>query len=378
MAYPELRLLGRWTHTGTQNANNTWSPPPVQNTEPSLPQGMLNGKQVSEVAFPVVYSPVGSGGSIDDLDYIQLVLDGTPYPYVYFSGRQDTNMAPAPNRIRRNLQLSFGLPFLARNGKPNSPMMATCPKYTQSVSVNAIAGSTAITHDYVVELWGYTYDSLQLAQLVPVYAFGKQRINDPLNNRSFTVPSRQIPSEGDWTRHWKKLSGGLQQSTNEGQINKLIRRARNSNATTVSQGYRFQYQNSSNSPAVAKPQDNLFWQLSANQAIWAERIGVRAPQPTSAGAGLSVAWLETPSEKQHQHPLGGMPVDYNLNEFSFGLVAGATNTFDALPQLPQGEQLLTDEEAYVTVVDNGQSVAANAITVGFSGVLIETGSGGTI
>ena len=378
MAYPELRLLGRWTHTGNQNANTTWSPAPVETTEPSLPQGMLNGKQVGEVAFTVVYSPVSASGTVDDLAYIQLVLDGQPYPYIYLSGRQDTNMAPAPGRIRRNPQLTFGKPFLARNGRPNAPMDATLPKFTQTVTVNAIAGNTAISDDYTVELWGFVYDSIQLATLVPVYAFPPQALPDVLNQRSFTVPARQIAAEGDWTKHWKKLGGGLQQSTAEGQIHKLIRRARNSNATTASQGYRFQYQNSSNSPAVQNPQDNLYWQLSANQAIWAERIGVRSPQPTAGGAGLLGAWIDTPSEAQHQHPFGGMPVDYNLNEYNFGLVQGATNKFDALPPLPQGEQLLTDETAYITVVDNGQSVSAEAIMVGFSGVLVETGAGGVI
>lgn len=379
MAYPELRMLGRWTHTGTQNASTTWSPAPVLTTEPSLPQGMLTGQQVGEVAYAVTYSPVSASGVADDLAYIQLVLDGQPYPYIYLSGEQATNMAPAPGRIRRNAQLAFGSPTLGRNGQANPPMLATCPKFTQSVTVNAIAGSTAINDDYTVELWGYVYDSQQLASLLPVYAFGPVLLNDPLNHRFFTVPERQIAAAGDWKGNWKKLGGGLQQSTKEGQIHKLIRKARNANATTVSQGYKFQYQNSANSPAVANPWDNLYWDLSADQAIWAERLGVRAPMPTSTGAGLSVAWIDTPGESQtHQHPTGGMPVDFNLNEFNFGQVQGSSNTYDALPALPQGSQLLTKETAFVTVVDNGQSVAANAVTIGFSGVLVETGAGGVI
>ena len=378
MAYPELRLLGRWTHTGTQNANTTWSPAPVETTEPSLPQGMLNGKQVGEVAFPVIYSPTSASGAVDDLEYVQLVLDGQPYPYIYLSGRQDTNMAPAPGRIRRNLQLNFGKSFVGRNGQPNAPLQATLPKFTQSVTVNAIAGGTNITDDYTVELWGFVYDAVQLATLVPVYAFPAQNVPDPLNGRSFIVPAREISAMGDWTKNWKKLGGGLQQSTVDGQIHKLIRRARNLNATTASQGYRFQYQNSSATPAVQNPQDNLYWQLSANQAILAERLGVRSPMPTSTGAALLGAWIDTPSEPNHQHPVGGMPVDFNLNEYNFGLAQGETNKFDAVPQLPQGEQLLTDETAYVTVVDNGQSVAANALMVAFVGTLVETGAGGVI
>ena len=378
MAYPELRLLGRWTHTGTQNANTYWSPAPVETTEPNLPQGYLTGKQVGEAKYMVVYSPVSAGGAIDDLQAVQLVLDGEPYSYIWLSARQDTNMAPAISRIRRNPLLSFGEPFLNRNGQVNAPTLATCPKFTDTITIQTLAGASNVTDDYTVEVWGYVYDSPLLAALAPVYGFGEQIIKDPGNSRQFVIPAKTVVAGGDWKTNWKKLPGGAQQNVDQGAIHKLIRQARNKNATTASETYKFQYQNSSNSPAVTYQHQNLYWSLTANQAILAERLGVRSPQPSSTGAELKAAWIETPSESQHRHPQGGIPAGYNLNEINFGLAQGETNKFDAVPLLPQGPQLLWNEVAYPTVVDNGTSVAADALMMAFVGTLVQTGSGNVI
>lgn len=384
MAYPELRLLGKWVNTNTANtglgkaANTIWAPPALATTEPSLPMGYLNGKQVGEVQYAVITSPVSSNGTIEDLRSVSLVLDNEDYQYIYLSGRQDTNMAPDPRRVRRGTIIKFGEPFFRHDGKLASVVDGTCPKFISSCSIRCEAGDTNIADDYTVELWGYVYDSVQLAKMAPSYHNDPFPINDPLNARVFMVPARTISARGDWRNAWTSLMGGMKQSTVGSAVYRMVRHARNANATTPSQGYRFQYQNSSASPAVRSSHDNMFFQLSASQAMVLLRFGVRSPAPTSAGAELLAAWVDTNSEQQHRHPAGGVPVGFNQNMLNFGLSQGETNKFDGVPNLIQGPQLLTDQEAYPTVVDNGTSIAANQIMVAMDALVIDAGGGNTL
>ncbi len=382
MASPELRLLGRWTNTNTastgrgKSPNTQWQPAPQLETSPALPQGMLNGKQVGEVRYAVVHSPVTSTGVAEDLEYVQLVLDGNPYPHIWLSGRQDTSMAPPPSRIRHGRIIEFGKPLVGRNGNPASLLDATCPKFISSVVPLCYAGATAITQDYTVDLYGYVYDSIDLVSWLPSYSPPDEKIVDRLNNRSFVVKGRTItPTGGDWKSAWLKLPGGSQQADQP--INAFIRRARNSNATTANQGYIFQYQNSSDSPAVPNPQDNLYFTVGSQQALLLERMGVVGPEaPNSGGYDVLSAWIQCTSENQQRHPAGGIPAGYNLGITRFGLVTGQTNLFDGVPDLPQGQQLLTDETAYATVVDNGTSIPADDIMVALVAKLVGTSNQG--
>ena len=386
MAFPELRLLGRWTNTNAstgagKQANTTWSPPPILTTEPALPQGMLKDTEVGEVALVVAYSPTSPNGAVDDLNDIQLVLDGSPYDYVHLSGRQDTSMVPPLARLRSGKPLWLGSPTWDRNGHPNDAVTATCPKFTESVTVNAIAGAAGIADDYTIDVYGYVYDAADLAALMPVYAPGDIVFPDRLNGRTLTIPGKIVTATGgSWLTNWKQLPGGTEQAISDtsARVFPLVRHARNANATAVSQEYQYQYQNSSESPAVQFSRDNLYFKLTKSQALIARRFGVKSPAPTASGAQLLTAYLSTPSEAQKRHPEGGIPADYNLGTTNFGLAAGETNKFDGVPDLPQGPQLIWGETGYPTTIDNGQSVAANAITVAFVATLIESGAGNVI
>lgn len=374
MAYPERTLLGRWKHTGTLAANTSWSPAPVQVTSPNLAQGLLNGKQVGEVEYGVCYSATSQSGVPDSLDRLQLVLDGDLYPYVWFTPRQNLNMIPPPNRIRRGKVLTLGSPFVGQNGAIAGLLDGTCPKFINSCTVQAYAGASDVTHDFTIELWGYVYDSVDLAKRVPVYNPPDVEIPDPLNGRVFTVVGRQVLADGDWRGAWLGLSGGLQQGlATQTPVFPMVKRARNANATTASEAYVPQYQNSSNSPAVSHPQDNMYFNLNTRQAILLKRFGVVGPAaPNSTGYDLLNAWVATVSEAQRQHPDGGIPAGYNRSEIRYGLVRGETNLFDALPELPQGQQLITNEVAYPTFIDNGTQVPADDVDFAISGIQIGT------
>lgn len=385
MASPELRLLGRFTNTNTASTgrgkapNTNWQPSPQLETVPALPQGMLNGKQVGEVRFAVIWSPVTSNGTVEDLQYVQFVLDGQPYPHIWLSGRQDTNMAPPPNRIRHGRIIDFGKPFVGRNGNVAGLLEATCPKFITSVVPLCYAGATAITQDYTVDLYGYVYDSIALANWVPTYAPPDVIIKDRLNSREFTVKGISVtPTGGDWRNGWLGLPGGPQQGSNTATpVHPFIRRARNANATTANQAYRPQYANSSDNPAVENPQDNMYFNLTAQQALLLDRFGLVGPaSPNATGYDVLSAWIQCTSEHQERHPQGGIPAGYNLGSTRFGLASGETNKFDGVPDLPQGQQLLTNETAYATFVDNGTSIPANGVMMALVGTLIGTASEG--
>lgn len=375
MAYPELRLLGRWKHTGTLDANTSWSPSPTSTTTPNLPQGQLNGKQVGEVAYAVIYSPVTALGATESLDRVQLVLDGVDYPYVWWSGRQDINMAPPPSNIRRGRILTLGQSFLGRNGEVSGLLEATCPKFVTSVAPKAWAGDSAVDDDFTVEFWGYVYNSVDLAKRVPAYDMANRAIPDPLNNREFTVVGRRVEAGGDWRSAWAALQGGAEQgSATAAPIFPIVRRARNKNATTVSEAYIPEYQNGTD--AVDYATDSMYFTLNARQAIFLQRFGVNGPDaPNSTGYDLKSAWVQTPGEAQQVHPYGGVPANYNRNEISFGQVAGQLNKFDTLPELRQGPQLLWNETAYPTFVDNGTSIPADDVKFAIAGVQIGPVSG---
>lgn len=385
MAVPELTLLGKWTNSNASSgagkaANTTWNPAAVQTTEPALRQGMINTNEVGEVLYMVVEPAEDSTGTSYDLPYVQLVLDGVVYEPIVLDGGKARNMAPRPNKLRRGLPIMFGLPVLNSQGRPNPWFEITCPKFTSTVSPQVIVGGTAVDADYTVYIWGFVYGAQWLAAQMPVIGGGGAKFADPLNAREFVVGSYELAAQGgSWRSQWKSAPGGPNQGYGAGAtVYKLVRRARNSNATTASQAYNFQYQNSSNSPAVARARDNMFWELTPTQAILLQNFGVRGPQPTSAGADLLAAWVNTPEEVQKRHPQGGVDVSYLNNQLRFGLAQGRADTYDPVPPLTQGTQLLWNERASLAVVDNGTSLAADSITLAMVAKVIETGSGNPI
>lgn len=380
MAWPELQLIGRFTHTGTLNAGATWTPAPASINEPNLPQGLLSGTQVGEVERMVVYSPVNPAtGTSDDLQFVQLSLDGVAYPYIWMSGRQDSAMAAPLNRLRRGSHISFGKPTFGLNGEVAGPLDATCPKFVTSATVTAWGGATNVTHDFTVELWGYIYDSVALAAIMPAYPAASvpimDRRKDPTSqNPRFTVVRGQVLAAGDWRGAWKALPGGMAQGESTSMpINKLIRVSLNKNATVANTLYDPNYSNG----AVATAQENLSFRLTARQAMLIERYGVNGPAaPNATGYDLLAAWLRLPSQQPDQAPAGGIPADYNRGEVRFGLARGETNKFEGVPPLPEGPQLATNENAILTYVDNGTSIPANDVRQAMVATLIGSNAEG--
>lgn len=381
--YPELRLLGRWTRSasqlGAQAPQTVWSPPPILTNDPQLPQGQILSTEVGAVAYVVIHPPVSSSGQYEDLARVQLVLDGVPYPWVWYHGRKDLNMAPDPIKVRSGSILLLGDPPYTDQSGPADPLRNTAPKFINSVSINAWAGSSPITDDYTIEVWGWTYDATKLAGLMPTYGGQNVVVSDILTGKAFTAVLPPVAANGDWRGAWKSLPGGPEQGTGTGTpIYKLVRRAKNANATTPSNMYIPQYENSSQTPAVEFSSDNLYFNLNARQALLIEGWGVDGPQaPNSGGSDLLSAWINTPSEGQHQrHPRGGVPADYQLGRTKFGLVPGEADRYLGVPQLDV-PILVTNEIAHLAFIDNGTSIPALNVAMALVGVYLgPSGQGG--
>jgi hypothetical protein len=380
--YPEIQLLGRWTRSaatlGTQDPNTVWSPPTILTNNPQLPQGQLTDRQVGAAAYLVI-EPPQSGTTYESLDRVALVLDGTEYPLVWYDGTKPTLTAPNPRKVRYGQIIWLGQPPYTQETGPAAPLDNTAPKFINSVSVNCYAGNTAITTDYTVEVWGWVYDSVKLASLMPTYGGANITMTDESTGATFTVVVPTISAAGDWRGAWTSLPAGPQQGGGNGTpIYPFLRRARNANPTTVNTAYIPEYQNSSQSPAVEHAHDNLYFQLNARQALLITAWGVNGPlAPNSGGYDLYAAWIDTPSEAGHpRHPRGGRPAQYQDSTTRFGLLAGASDRYAGIPQLDT-PVLVTNETAYLTFVDNGVSIPALQVTMALSGILLgPTGQGG--
>lgn len=384
MAWPERQLLGSWTYSvatsGNLGAGASTSFTAAAVNAPNLPQGLLNGNQVGEVESIICYSPINqSTGAADDLKYIQLVLDGQQYPFIYMSGRNDSTMAPAFSRVAYKPQfpyISLGQPTFGLNGTATPPLQATCPKFISSVVPMATAGTSAVTHDFTIELWGYVYSSVVLAQKMPAYGGGNYSINDARNNRTFVFPYPQVLANQDWRGAWTSLPGGLNQATGTTglPVNKFIRTSLNAVASTVNQAFVPSWTSSN----VANPWDNLFFQLNLQQAILVERYGVRGPAaPNSAGNDLLTGYLAVPNQAPQQAPAGGIPAAWLRSDMRYGLRLGLNlNDYDGVPFLPEGPQLVWNEQAYLTWVDNGVSIGSGNVRQAFVGTLIGSNAQG--
>lgn len=390
--YPELTLLGRFRHTGNFSAGSSWQPTPVRTTEPNYYQGMLNGKQVGELKRVVIRSPVSATGAADAIGRMQVVLDGgSPSQYISLDASLGTAMAPDPADVDTSASVAydFGDSIWDPNGRPRGLDRALCPKFhTSAVPIFYADASTTITDPFEAEFWGYIYDSTDLAKIMPVYNPPDVEIVDVLNDRSYMLRGRPIAADGDWRGNWTKLPGGPAQTMeprpSDGnrttKVLALARTSTNLNTIGTTSAYEFNYSGSGSVQGVSDPIQNLYWNLSRQQAILLQRFGVVGPLPTNASpsADLLTAWVETPSEVQKRHPAGGIPTNYWRNSLRYGLRSGQEKRFLAVPLLPQGPQLLTNEVAYPTVIAQGAAVAASAVSVAVTGIYAASGDENTI
>jgi hypothetical protein len=362
----ELRLLAEFVNTNTASTglgkapNTQWSPPPVTTVDPALPQGMLDSNQLGEVAFLEIISPVDAQGNPQDLHAVTLVLDNKPVDEnIWISGRDDTNMAPRRSRVWGSNIYSFGKSVVQAMKEQNAGglpawLTATCPKFTSSVSVECTAGATAITENYRVRIWGYAYTLSYLATAMPSFGGVDAVIKDQLNSRTLPAISKgTIFGGNDWSGNWASLPAGLSQGMPS--IWPMIRFAANAVATSAGQPYIYQFQNSAATPGVTEKDQNLYFNLGANEALVIRGLGIKAV------ANQLSAWVQTKSQAQTRHPAGGIPAGFYNNDVNFGAKQGISGAYDAIPRL--ADVVIWNEIAYPTTLDSGISIPSSVVPV---------------
>jgi hypothetical protein len=356
MEHYELQVLGDWLHTGAQAANTWWTPTP----QAGLAE--LEAHEVAEVVFIEVFPPVTGAGVDELLRKIILILDGKSYhPYVSVSGIRASLMTPPKVNIMGRELLALGVPMVnaVRNA---APMLAgTCPKYRDTVTIEALAGG-AITQDYRVRLWGYRYEAEDLPRVVGRTG-GPFEVRDVQRNRILTVDYPVIDVTEDT---WAQLPGGMDQKVPK--INPLLRYAYNLLATTPNTPYQFRYETG----AVTDRDENLYFPYDVeDRHLIVKGIGVRAP------ANLARAYMDIdgyPHPKSAGRAAPGFPTTQFNNPLHFGhafpMFAVDLPLYFAVPKLDI-PLLISKEKGFLAVQDNGAAVVLNTCVVALSGTLIE-------
>jgi len=353
MEHYELRLLADYYHTGAQ-AVNTWERP-----TPRTVGGELERDERAEVIFAEIFAPRNPAtGAGELLRKVIPVLDGERYgEYVSLSGIRESVMMPAKDRVWGAKLLSFGTPM------SSNPLLSTTLKYSHDITIETLAGATAIAHDYRIRLWGYVYKVDELAKVFGTMLFPASVV-DKVRNRTFTLVKAAIPVNGDT---WKTLPGGKDQSIPK--VNPFMRFAWNLKATDGKSGdYQFRYETGN----VLDSDEDMYFEFDEKDALLIEGLGIRAPANLEK-TGLRIAGDYHP-KGLFPTPESVAPATEGLNPLHFGhaypFFASNIPLFRIIPKLER-PLLIWNEIGMVVTRDDGTIIAANSIIAALTGIKVE-------
>lgn len=358
MALAELSILADFLHTGTQNAGTLYQPAAATGN------GELDADEVAEIAYVEIVSPV-SGGTPEDLDSIYLVIDGkSTQNLVNMSGRDDR----ATNPVRRHTLMNdsntefifFGKNIVESLRDPVPALSNTTFKAGNKITIITKAGSSNVTADYRVRVWGYKYDSAMLQRFPSRTMPGNFTIRDTRTGRDISVP---FPETEISINNWSLLPGGVDQD--KPSINPVLRFATNSSATTANTPYEFRFD-------LQNVEDNnkdlRFGYDVENKLFVARGLGARSH------ANLRYIWFDLDGEER---PADRFIVTENLNPIIFGK---GTPEFPAdlplylpIPQFSINDLIVYREKGVVKMQDNGTSIPTDGVTVALLGTEIDLG-----
>lgn len=348
MEHYEMRLLADYyfdaAAVGPQLAN-TWVRP-----TPRAVGGELEVDERAEVVYAEIFSPRTGPGAAEVLEKVIPVLDGERKgDYISLSGIRDSVMMPPRDRIWGAKLLSFGTPM------SSNPILSTTLKYSSNITVECMAGGSAINNDYRIRLWGYVYHLNELPTVFGTMVFPAY-LTERARARTLTLSKAPIAVTGD---SWKTLPGGKDQTIPK--IMPFMRYAWNFNATNGMQGdYQFRYTTGN----VLDSDENLYFEFDEKDALLVQGIGVRAP------ANLQFTGLRIAGD---YHPKGLIPTPRSftpetegLNPLHFGhaypFFVSHLSMFRAIPKLER-PLLIWNEIGMLIVRDNGTIIPAANLTV---------------
>lgn len=357
MEHHELRILYDWTiPLGTlPHVANTW-----QNPTPRAGGGELEKDEVAEVVFCEIVPPVTGPGVTELLRRVVINLDDVECPYISISGIRDHLMCPPKQHIWGNKLWSFGTPA------SNQPLLNTTLKYTDRVSISALAGAANITTQYRIILWGFVYKHRELPGVFGTMQF-PATIVDKARGRILTLAKSPIMVSA---QTWKQLPGGKNQSVPK--VNPYGRFAFNFAATDGAQGeYPFRFETAQ----VLNASEDMYWDFGPMDALLIKGVGMYAGVP---GTNLNWTYLMIDGDI---HPKGGLPTMPGWptrplnNPIRYGWGSPVWPVilplYYAVPLLDRA-MLVWNEKAYLACRDSGVGVvAANAVVACVTGTRIE-------
>lgn len=339
MQRKDLMPIAIFEHTGTQSAGNQW-----ETTK------RLDRDQCAEIYFMEIFAPV-SDGTYEELERIIPVIDGkTLEDYINIPGKYDKLFTP-PYRNTVNEIFWFGSPG------QRDPRTNTTLKATRRVGVRTYAGSTDVTADYKIILWGTMYE--EDAALQEVFGEGIYNEDFPVAEDirdKYFVFSKAFTDV--YIDTFDQLVGGIKQDMPR--VMPWATFATNAKATTANQLYEF----SAAKDNVANDWENLAFDTEWDTAYIIENTGIIPPDNL-----LKQGWLI----KGDQFPPDLYPADPQINKWPFGLADDygySTANWFSLPALDY-PMIVHDEYGALVVQDNGTSIGSDNIVVAASGWLVE-------
>ncbi|MBA7608164.1 hypothetical protein ES703_15339 [subsurface metagenome] len=358
MKHFERRII-EFHHTGDQLANTPWEPTPFE----------IEADEMGEVVFAEVFPPATGAGDEEILERWYPVLDGSKYDdYLALNGTRSSSMNPPEINTLGNI-VAFGTPVCEAVHKAVPMLEARCPKFKSKVSVEAWAGTGAISANYRIRLHCYIYRKEELAAIATVIP-GLASLRDIARRRTIPVGKGAIALNYD---NWDKLPGGLMQSVPK--INPFIIWAQNKADTTPNVDYSFRAVLATID--TAKPWQELYFDYEDGEDILiVNGLGVRVPSDSNIKDVCLVI-------NGDDHPRYRIPIDMTSlgtsgdqanNPLHFGhlfpFISTGVRLWKPIPKFDR-PHIVDREIAEVVIRDNGVAVPADDIMLALSGVKIE-------
>lgn len=301
----------------------------------------LGPDEYLEVRRVEIYPPLDGDGLPEDLDVVQLMVEGSSYDHIFLKGRADKCMAPPVDERSFRVATNLGTPmYQALNGRVPTAIEATCPKVgpAKTVGVRVVAGASAITADFEVDLLVAKYDSIeQLRAIIGTEYDAGYRLRDPERDKLLEVP-KMIPVEPE---NWSKMPGGVKQEAP--MVYPYIRYAHNKIPTTASTDYIFDF----GLGTVAREEESLAWTFDANEAILIQQLGY-VPHANSR-----YTWLKMNGKDRPEKPY---ETKYYKNKMPLG-----TQDQKQGPLSLKRKLLVWDMKADVRTMDTGTIIGADGV-----------------
>ena len=339
MRRQDFTVLAEFKHTGTLSAGNRW----YQETK-------LERNQAAEITTVEIFAPTDDSGNPEDLDRIIPVIDGKSLEdIIALPGHYDRLITPPWNGVVK-WRFYFGTPGV------RDPRRNTTLKAARSIGIEAYAGDSDVTGDFLVRFWGYLYEEDEaLKDQFGDTVYGEETtIYEDTRGKAVSFTKEEVEVS---TKNFDQFVGGINQKPPK--VMPFVRFGVNANATTPNEEYVYRYETGN----VDGKWMDMYWDLDEDEAVIILRAGVRSVDYLKY-FGIRIG--------DNVFPKGYIRADRATNKFHFGLADIYGYSKAQWFGLPRWELplLIHDEIGRVVIKDDGTSIAADQVWVAVSGYMI--------